>query len=203
MGKNKKNKNRNVFDINDDTNDTNDTNDTDDWTPQQNKKKIMTFALLDDDNIEEPIKQEPIKQEPIKQEPIKQEPNKSDQDNNKTLTKQEAFQLGYSLDLSGNYLEAIKFYKIADKLGSKSASGNLAILLDEHNLPEAEEYYKKAIRSGNVGSLYDYAEYLIDGVNGETNAELALKYFSLYMNLKNANFEEKFLWKNIISKIIL
>ena len=201
MGKNKKNKNVFVMD-NDDVNDTN----TDDFTPQQNKKKIMSFALLDDDNIEEPIKQEPNKQEP-KQEP-KQEQPKSEHPNN--ITKQEAFKIGYSHDLSSNYLEAIKFYKIADKLGSKSASGNLAILLDEHNLPDADFYYKKAIRSGNIGSLYDYAEYLIDGVNretmkvnGETNAELALKYFSLYMNLKNANFNEKNLWKNIISRIIL
>jgi hypothetical protein len=190
MGKNKKNKNRNVFDINDDINDvnndndTNDTNIDDDFTPQQNKKKIMSFALLDnDEDTEEQPKSEP----------------KSEQPNNITKqTKQDVFKIAYEYDLSGNFEEAIKFYKIADNLGSKSALGNLAILLDENNLPEADFYYKKAIQSGNIGSLYDYAEYLAERENKKS-----LEYFQLYMNLKNANLDEKILWKNIISRIIL
>ena len=82
--------------------------------------------------------------------------------------------------------------------------------MEEHNLPEADFYYKKAIQNGNIGSLYDYAEYLIEhdneetngGTNGETNADLALKYFSLYMNLKNANSDEKQLYKKIIKNIL-
>lgn len=228
MGKNKKNKN--VFVINND-NDTNTNinteNDIDDWTShnsQQNKNKkktninTNTFALLIDDDIEEQPKSEPEPEQVIKEintEQSKSEPEQVIKETTSTIkdanniTKQEAFCLAYSYDLSGNYLDAINYYKIADKLGSKSASGNLAILLDENNLPEADVYYKKAIRNGNIGSLYDYAEYLIgrvngetNGVNGKTNAELALKYFTYYKMMKNSDSDDKILWKKIIKNIL-
>jgi len=211
MGKNKKNKNSNsnAFFIDDDDNNNNINNDNNndnvnvndnDWTPHKNKKKINTFALLVD---EEPtqVPTQVIVETNTKLEPkqVIVETNSKQVTTIDNLTMQEAFNIGNSYDLSGNYLEAIKFYKFADNLGSKNASGNLAILLDENNLEGADFYYKKAIRNGNIGSLYDYAEYLCDKLQDHT---LALKYFTYYKMMKNSDSDDKILWKKIIKNIL-
>lgn len=168
MGKIRKNKNRNQFDEDDDVNDDN-INDK----PQQ--KSGFAGLLVDDDD-----------------EMVNQESNQTKVNQETIQTKTEIFNIAYQYDLSGNYDMAIQYYLKAENLGSRSAIGNLAILFDETDDPRAEKYYVKSICAGNIGSLYDYAEYLTDH-----NDSRSFDYFKLYMSLKDAKSDEKLLWKKV------
>jgi hypothetical protein len=196
----KKNKNKNVITLDDDINDNdnNDNNDDNDWNLNTNKKKINLFSILEDeDRNEKKDVNNNVKKDVNNNEKKDINNNEKKLDVEIKRDKKEIFELAYAYDSAGCVDEAIRYYKIADELGSFYASGNLAILLDENDKPGAEEYYVKSIKNGNIGSLFDYAGYLVDKVN---DVKKGHEYFCLYLSLKNADSYEKKLWKKIVQK---
>jgi len=185
MGKNKK-KNNFVIDDDDNVNNMNVKDDENEW--REIKKPMNTFAcLIDDDN---------------KDEMVSETVNESKQNK---LDKKQLFKQALEQDDLGNVDSAIELYSKADEAGSKNAAANLAILLHEQKkYDQAEKYYLKAIKTGNIGSLYDYTELLLDKLEGNLDdgnidkIKLNIdKYFSLYLQLKNANHDEIEMWKKI------
>lgn len=87
------------------------------------------------------------------------------------------FQSGEGVEM--DIERAVSYYKEAAEQGLIEAQVNLALLLrEEGKHGEAAELFREAAKRGNISSMREFGRYLLSGLHGVRDVQLALKYLA-------------------------